>query len=206
MIDVNMDSTRHWMLGAFGMKEWGIEEQNGKVRYTPITEEYKSYLTYMNKLYSEKLLDSETFSQADEQKKAKGQNNRVGAFPDYFSFFTTGEAEDESMNNPMFQPLTSPVSEEPIIPRNPAIERGTFSITNKNPNPEASIRWIDYFYSQEGYEFLNMGPEGELWEWEGEKRKLLDVPQGYDSREDFRATISPDYGIPTPTKSGQSVD
>ncbi len=87
MIDVNMDSTRHWMLGAFGMKEWGIEEQNGKVRYTPITEEYKSYLTYMNKLYSQKLLDSETFSQADEQKKAKGQNNRVGAFPDYFSFF-----------------------------------------------------------------------------------------------------------------------
>lgn len=202
MIDVNMDSTRHWMLGAFGMKEWGIEEQNGKVRYTPITEEYKSYLTYMNKLYNEKLLDSETFSQADEQKKAKGQNNRVGAFPDYFSFFTTGEGEDESMNNPMFQPLTSPVSEEPIVPGNPAIERGTFSITNKNPNPEASIRWIDYFYSQEGYEFLNMGPEGELWEWEGEKRKLLDVPQGYDSREDFRATISPDYGIPTPTKSG----
>lgn len=75
------------------------------------------------------------------------------------------------MNNPMFQPLTSPVSEEPIIPRNPAIERGTFSITNKNPNPEASIRWIDYFYSQEGYEFLNMGPEGELWEWEGEKKE-----------------------------------
>jgi putative aldouronate transport system substrate-binding protein len=205
LIDVDMESTRPWLLGAFGMKEWGIEERDGKVRYTPMTDEYKAYLTYMNKLYKEKLLDSETFSQSDEQKKAKGQDDRVGAFPDFYSYFTTGQSEEEAFNNPMFYPLTSPESPEPIIPRNPAIQRGTFSITDSNPNPEASIRWIDYFYSDEGYAFLNMGPEGYLWEWEDEEggdKKLLDTPDGFDSKEDYRATISPDYGISAPSLNG----
>lgn len=205
LVDVKMDSSRAWLLGAFGLKEWGIDEVNGKVRYTPTTENYKEYLTFMNKLYEEKLLDPETFSQSDEQKKAKGQENRVGLFPDYYSFFTTGETEEASMNNPMFLPLTSSVSDKAVIPRSPAISRGTFAITSNNPNPEASIRWVDYFYSKEGYAFLNMGPEGHLWEWddkEGGKRVKLDVPENFKSSEDYRGTLTPDYGIATPSLSG----
>ncbi|MYL40807.1 type 2 periplasmic-binding domain-containing protein [Virgibacillus salexigens] len=205
LLDVKMNSSRPWLLGAFGMKEWGIEEVNGNVRYTPITENYKEYLTFMNKLYKEELLDPETFSQSDEQKKAKGQENRIGVFPDYYSFFTTGETEEEATNNPMFQPLTSSVSKEAIIPRSPAIQRGTFSITSNNPSPEASIRWVDYFYTNEGYEFLNRGPEGYMWEWkdkEGGEKVDREIPEGFNSEEDYRGTITPDYGISTPTISG----
>lgn len=202
LLDVKMNSSRAWFLAAFGMKEWGIEENDGKVRYTPITDNYKEYITYMNKLYEEGLLDPETFSQSDEQKKAKGQANRLGIFPDWFSFFTTGESEEEALNNPMFQPLTSPVSEETIIPLNPGINRGAFSITSENPNPEASIRWVDYFYSKEGFTFLNEGPEGLLWEDQDGERVYLDTPEGYDSLEDYRGSITPDYGIAAPTTSG----
>ncbi|MCF6409491.1 extracellular solute-binding protein [Pseudalkalibacillus salsuginis] len=200
LIDVKMDSTRPWLLGAFGLKEWGIDEVDGTVRYTPITENYKEYLTYMNKLYEEGLLDSETFSQSDEQKKAKGQANRLGLFPDYFSFFTTGESEEEAINNPMFHPLTSSVSDEPLFPRSPGINRGAFAITSNNEHPEASIRWVDYFYSKEGREYLNDGPEGYLWEkGENGARKYLEVPEGFDSSEDYRGTLTPAYGITAPT-------
>ncbi|ASK62213.1 ABC transporter substrate-binding protein [Virgibacillus phasianinus] len=201
LLDVKMDSSRPWLLSAFGMKTWGIEENDGKVRYTPIQPEYKEYLTFMNKLYEEKLLDPETFSQSDEQKKAKGQANRVGVFPDWFSFFTTGETEEEAVNNPMFYPLTSPVSKERVVPLNPGIQRGTFSITKNNPNPEASIRWVDYFYSKEGFVFLNQGPEGYLWEWKDKDagtKKQLEIPEGFESSEDYRGTLTPDYGIATP--------
>lgn len=85
LLDVKMESSRPWLLAAFGIKEWGIEENNGKVRYAPMEEAYKEYLTYMHKLYEEGLLDSETFSQSDEQKKAKGQDSRIGVFPDWYS-------------------------------------------------------------------------------------------------------------------------
>ncbi|WP_130858710.1 extracellular solute-binding protein [Gracilibacillus phocaeensis] len=200
LLDVEMNSTRPWLLAAFGLKEWGIDEVDGEVRYTPITENYKEYLTFMNKLYEENLLDQETFSQSDEQKKAKGQQNRLGLFPDWFSFFTTGESQEEAMNNPMFHPLTSEWSEEPMMPLSPGLTRGTFSITSNNSNPEATIRWIDYFYSPEGYAFLNMGPEGDLWERGDDGEVIeLDPPEGYDSSEDYRGTLTPDYGIATPT-------
>ncbi|WP_066186882.1 extracellular solute-binding protein [Gracilibacillus timonensis] len=200
LIDVEMDSTRPWLLPAFGIKEWGIEEFDGEVHYAPITENYKEYLTFMNKLHDENLLDHETFSQSDEQKKAKGQENRLGVFPDWFSFFTTGQETEESVNNPMFFPLTSEWSKEPLMPLNTGIGRGTFSITSNNEHPEATIRWIDYFYTAEGRAFLNMGPEGIMWE-RGENGEIvdLDIPEGYDSREDYRATITPDYGIAAPT-------
>ncbi|MCJ7840608.1 extracellular solute-binding protein [Lederbergia sp. NSJ-179] len=200
LTDVKLNSMRPWLLAAFGMKEWGIDEIDGKVRYTPITENYKEYLTFMNKLYKEKLLDPETFSQSDEQKKAKGQDNRLGVFTDFYSFFTTGETEEESMNNPMYYPLTSSVSPEPILPRNPAIQRGTFSITKNNAYPEATMRWIDYFYSQEGYEFLNEGPEGYLWEKgeDGKKKYLEEPPKEFKSMEDYRGTLTPAYGISAP--------
>ncbi len=45
---------------------------DGEVIYGPIQPGYRAYLEYMNKLYEEKLLDPETFSQTDEQKKRKG--------------------------------------------------------------------------------------------------------------------------------------
>jgi putative aldouronate transport system substrate-binding protein len=141
-------------LGAFGLKEWGIDEVDGNVRYTPISDNYKEYLTFMNKLYKEELLDPEIFSQSDDQKQAKGQANRIGVFQAWFSFFTTGETEEVAVINPMFYPLTSSASNHAVIPRSIAINRGTFSITKNNPNLEATIRWIDYFYSQDGFELL----------------------------------------------------
>ncbi|WP_182200300.1 extracellular solute-binding protein [Paraliobacillus salinarum] len=201
LLDIQMDSSRPWLLAAFGIKEWGIEENDGKVRYAPIQPEYKEYLQYMNKLYEEKLLDPETFSQSSEQKKAKGQNNRIGVFPDWFSFFTTGDSQEEAMNDPMFHPITNDPGSEPVVPIKSGVTRGAFSLSSDNPNPEAAMRWVDYFYSQEGWEELNKGPEGYTWEWDEEKEtKLpLDPPEGFESSEEYRATITPDYAITTPT-------
>jgi len=201
LLDVEMDSSRPWLMAAFGMKEWGIEEVDGEVRYTPIQPEYKEYLAYMHKLFDEKLLDPETFSQSDEQKKAKGQNNRIGVFPDWFSFFTTDQTEEEAMDNPMYYPLVNDPDEEPVVPIKSGVTRGAFSLSSDNPNPEASIRWVDYFYSQEGWEEINMGPEGYGWEWDDEKEEkiILDPPEEFESSEEYRATLTPDYGITTPT-------
>ena len=198
--DVKMNSARPWLLGAFGIKEWGIEEIDGEVRYAPMTENYKEYLIFMNKLYEEKLLDSEVFSQSVEQKKANGQENRLGIFPDWHSYFTTGETQEEALDDPMFHPLTSKVSSEAVIPRNTGIKRGAFSITKNNPNPEATIRWVDYFYSEEGGDFMRVGSEGHMWEWTDEgagKRDYIEPPEGM-SESDFHGGITPIFGIEPP--------
>ena len=45
----------------------------------------------------------------------------------------------------------------------PMVHVGAFAITDKNPNPEATIRWMDYFYGDEGAQFYFMGKEGETF-------------------------------------------
>lgn len=200
LTDVAMDSTRPWLISAFGIKEWGIEEFDGDVRYSPTTENYRGYLEFMHKLYDEELLDSEVFSQADEQKKAKGEDDRIGMFPDWFSFFTTGQSEEEATKNPMMGPMTSEFSEEPLFPMSDGLNRGAFAITKDNPNPAAAMRWVDYFYSPEGVDYINRGPAGYLWDWVdeegGEREYNPDIDES--KREEYRGEITPDYGITTP--------
>lgn len=202
LTDTKMDSSRDWLMAAFGMKSQSIEEVNGEVRYPPVTENYKGYVTFMHKLYDEGLLDKEVYSQADEQRKAKGQNDQVGIFPDWFSYFTTGQSENEALENPMFQPLTSKYSKKAVVPGSPRLARGVFALTEKNPSPEASLRWVDYFYSKEGAQYLNQGPEGALWKYEknnkGEKVRVFNDGIDLENREDERGKITPNYGIAVP--------
>lgn len=203
LTDVGLNTIRLYMMASFGMKSNSIEVVDGTVRFAPASENYRGYLEFMNKLYSEKLLDQETFIQSNEQKKAKGQNNQIGVFQDWFSFFTLGEKESEAMNDPMFQTLTSEYSPETLAVAHPRFSTGTFAITNKASNPAAAIRWVDYFYSEEGLIFLNQGPEGFLWEYAenniGEQVRIFNKDNvDLEKTEDYRGTITPNYGILVP--------
>ncbi|MGO4938022.1 extracellular solute-binding protein [Fundicoccus sp. Sow4_H7] len=203
LTDVALNTIRLYMMASFGLKSNSIDEVDGVVRFTPITDNYRAYLEYMNRLHVDGLLDPETFSQSNEQKKAKGQNNQIGVFQDYFSFFTLGGSEKEAVANPMFQVLTSEYSPETLAVASPRIQTGTFAITSQNEYPAESIQWVDYFYSEEGYELLNQGPEGALWNYaendEGEQVKIFNLDNvNLDNTEDYRGQITPAYGIPVP--------
>lgn len=203
--DVKMNSARIWLMAAFGVLSQDVQNNNGKVIYAPISKGYKAYLTYMHKLYTDGLLDKDTFSQSDDQKKAKGQADRLGIFSDYFSYFTTGRSTTAAVNDPMYQPLTSPESPKAVVPMSPRINRGDFAITKNNPSPAASLRWVDYFYSDKGAIFLNQGPEGYVWK-SAKNSKGQDVrvyAKGItpDNIEDQRGKITPAYGLTVPMLS-----
>lgn len=102
----------------------------------------------------------------------------------------------------MFQPLTSEWSTDAVIPGSPRLSRGTFALTKVNPSPEASVRWVDYFYSEEGSKYLEQGPEGSLWEYQknavGEKVRVYTKGIDLKNTEDERGKITPAYGLTTP--------
>lgn len=193
---------RSWLLGAWGIygEDIYVDDQE-KVHYAPMEEGFKGYLTFMNRLWSEDLLDHESFSQTADQKKAKAKNNQVGLFSDWNAYMTKGG--DPSTEDPMFTPVKSDMVDKPAIAKNGGITTGAFAITNKNPAPEASLRWVDYLYSYDGALEFNKGPEGVLWEYTDKAsltKKFLPVPDGGD-REDYRSKLTPDFGIPAPTIS-----
>lgn len=207
LTSVKLDDLRMFFLGFWGMYSETIYVDNdGKVHYSPADEGYKEYLTFLNRLWNEDLLDHETFSQTDEQKKAKGKNNQVALFSDYYPYFTLGEEPSE--DNPLMTPVSSDIQGTPVYGKHPGIStNGTFAITNKDPNPEATMRWIDYLYSYDGATLFGQGPENLLWKYtnkEAHEKEWLPVPGGKD-REDYRGTITPNYGILTPGINSSEV-
>src|SRR5690606_32230719 len=126
----------------------------------------KEYLTFLNRLYSEKLLDNEIFSHTAQQFSAKGKENKIGVSLHAAPFLVWDITNDEdNFKHPAMAPLTSEWSPEPIYTLSNPTRRGTFSITDKNPHPEATIRWVDYLYTLEGGALVNSGLEGVGWKW-----------------------------------------
>lgn len=202
--DVNFGGIRHWFMPAFGVKGWGVQENDGVVSYSFTDEGFRGYLEFMRDLYAEGLIDQEVFSQSKEQMQAKGQDNRIGVFQEWYSYFLTGRTEEEAINDPMFGPLTSEYQTEPVMPIGPGIKRGAFAISSNNPSPEAALRWIDEFYTKEGFEYLYYGPEGSYWNWADDSQTvkvLSDAAANAENSEEFRGTITPAYGITVPAYS-----
>ncbi|WP_139994855.1 extracellular solute-binding protein [Paenibacillus paridis] len=199
---VNLRDIRTWLLGAYGIYEEEIYvDDSDVVHYTPIEDGYKEYLIFLNRLWTEDLLDHETFSQTAEQKKAKAQNNQVALFSDWNAYMTLGG--EPSTDDPMFLPVKSEMVDKAVIAKSKGVTTGAFAISKTNSYPEASMRWVDYIYGYEGAMLFNKGPEGVLWEYtdrDSLTKKYLPVPGGGD-REDYRATLTPNYGIPAPTIS-----
>lgn len=200
--DTKLTGIRPWMMSAFGLLSQDVQNNGNKVFYTPISSQYKAYLTYMHKLYANGLLDKDTFSQSDDQRKAKGQSNRIGVFADWFSYFTTGKTPTESISDPMWNPLTSPQSTTAVVPKNTGLNRGNFAITKNNPSPAASLRWVDYFYSEKGSDYISNGPEGYYWKTAknsaGKTVRVYGNGVTVKNSEDKRGKVTPDYGLTTP--------
>jgi len=193
---VNLRDIRTWLLGAFGIYEEELYfDDNNVVHYTPLEDGYKEFLIYLNRLWAEDLLDHETFSQTAEQKKAKAQNNQVALFSDWHAYMTLGGEPD--MSDVMFAPVASDMVDKPVIARNRGLNIGAFAISESNKHPEASIRWVDYLYTFEGAMLFNKGPEGDLWAYtDKENKKFRLLPS--DKTDEYRATLTPAYGIPVP--------
>ncbi|MEK8132372.1 extracellular solute-binding protein [Paenibacillus filicis] len=196
---IKLRDIRTWLLGAFGAYEEELYvDDKAKVHYTPAEDAYKGYVTYLNKLWAENLLDHESFSQTDDQKKAKIKNDQVLLFSDWHAYMAHGG--QPNTEDVMFSPVRSSAVSAPAIARNKGFSTGTFAISKSNRNPEASIRWVDYMYSPEGQMMLNKGPEGILWKYtDSAKSKIeyLPVPNGED-RETYRSKITPNFGIASP--------
>lgn len=192
-----MTYLRQYLVPSFGIKKFDMEEKDGEVRYAPASEDAREYYKFMNKLYEEKLLDQEVFSQSGHQKKAKGESDRLGVYHDWFSYFTSGKEEEEAVTDPMFHPLTSEWQAEPVAPIKTGITRSTAAITTANEHPEATMRWLDGLYDPEIANLMSVGPEGHVWELdENGKRQYTEAAKG--DVEEVRSKVAPNYGLEFP--------
>ncbi len=172
------------ILPAFGINQTnGISVVDNKVNYAFMQDGYKTYLQFLNKLYTEELLDQQIFSHTWEQYVAKGSENRVGVFPTWAIVMIGFSDVTEAAKYPLLPPMTSEINNQKIVTQVSEVKRGRFAITKANKHPEATIRWIDHLYSEEGSILARLGVEGKNWEWTDSNKtawRLL-APEGMNT-------------------------
>ncbi|MBP1960821.1 ABC transporter substrate-binding protein [Paenibacillus aceris] len=143
---------------------------NGKVEVTFNKPEWKEGLTYLQRLYAEKLLSPQTFTQDNNQLKQMGENpdvpilgaataQNMGVLTQFFG------KSGRWLEYVAVQPLKGPGGRQ-IAALNPwGLVGGTFIITNKSKNPEAVFRWADTMFNREVTLNSVFGRPEQEWRW-----------------------------------------
>jgi putative aldouronate transport system substrate-binding protein len=152
------------MVGSFGVKmdppQSHLYLDNGKLKYAPAQPEYEAYLQYLSKLFKEKLLDQEVFTHSQNAFTTKiiDKEEVLGAF---FGFTESSYFGTPSEDYAPVMPLKGVSGEQGGWLRVPsAISVGSFAITNKNKNPEVTMKWMDMMYEPKLSFQFNAGPFG----------------------------------------------
>lgn len=158
-----------WLEGAFGVGNKGIKHpyldadpETDELRFYPMADGYKDMLEYVNKLYSEELILQNIFTVESDQYFSMGSEGLFGS-----TIINNPEAQfDNEEGNYVGMPaLKGPNGDQMYtFVTSPLAQIGGFVVTKENENVEATLRWMDYFYSDEGAKMFFMGKEGVTFE------------------------------------------
>jgi putative aldouronate transport system substrate-binding protein len=161
--DVTLNNLIYYLRGSWGLGNHGIshryvdtDPKTNKLRFIQADPNYKEMLQYVNKLYTEGLINPNVYTVKSPEYIAKGTEGVYGS------------AIATNMNTSMKQTdyigataLKGPHGDQIFsLTKSPIVWIGAFAITDKNKEPEATMRWIDYFYGDEGVKNFFMGFEG----------------------------------------------
>lgn len=150
--------------GAFDIRNRGqdfidIDPQSGSLRFYPVSERYREMLAFIHRLYTEKLINQNLFSISGNQYYTDAANGLYGSTVFYDPKTVFSGVAKEAFTAGL--PLKGPHGDQDKVISHVIRAQGGFVITSKNKHPEATMRWADYFYSEEGMKLLSMGVENE---------------------------------------------
>lgn len=146
---------------SFGMREQYIDG-SGNVSVNAKNPQYKEMMKFLNKLYREKLIDSETFIKGSTQIQ-EDLKSRVFIMPIYFWYMDGANAAlDHAKPESHFHSIEPLKAVDDV--KFPGLGRlgGQITlITKKAKDPEAAIKLVRYMFSRDGQLLLHYGHEGE---------------------------------------------
>lgn len=145
--------------------------KDGQVEATYNTPEWREGLRYLNRLYNDGLLDSNSLTQDNAALMRLGQSDPVilGSAPWGYPGGWAPIDETEGARWSEYRvvpPLAGPDGFR-VQASNPygAFTPGRFIITNAAADPELAFKWGDAFYQQEVEITAYLGPQGVGWRW-----------------------------------------
>lgn len=197
---MNVGNLMNNLYGSWGLMNRGkkhtmvdMNEDTGELRFIAADEKYRDMLNYLNKLYAEDLIAEELFTSKWKDVVANVHKDTIGSYGGFAPI-----AVGTDINYQGFNALEGPFGDQSYSSINPPLSP-TFmvAITDENEYPEATMRWLDFMYSEEGIRLFDLGIEGETYEVKDGKYEYMDIinnnPNGLsvaEARNQFLPSVS----------------
>lgn len=194
-------------IGAYGIgKDFYL---NGdKIEYGPLQPAFKDYLARMQKWYKEGLIDPDYASNDNKAKEAKITSGKAAATFGYIGGSMGAWLPSLQQDDPkaMLSAVQYPVmnkGDEPKFTETGWDYSNTGAvITSANKNPEATIKALDYLFSEEGAMLKNFGIDGTTYTLVDGQPKFTDLimknPDGLPIGQAMAKNFIANYPFPGP--------
>jgi putative aldouronate transport system substrate-binding protein len=169
---------------------WGIDlpsgytaDKDGKLFYSYTSNQYRTFLTYLNELFKEGLINEDFVKQSSDTRSNLYANNRVGVlfnFPGNAANYTkklnkNWNMDKDELDYMPIMPLTGGTDSPYYIGRDALGERFAINANCKEQTAIAAFSFMDYCMGDEAYLLHNFGHEGESYRID-EKGLIHDIP------------------------------
>ena len=171
----SIDDVMYLFMGSYGLMNRGSShrdvyvDDDGELQYAYSSERFKEELRYLNQMYTEGLLDPDIFTIDFAQLIAKSSTGRVGTYI-FVNNSPVSNTEYEQYTLGFTEPFEGPQGYKTYGYYSiPASSNAQFMITYRCAEKgedavKAAVRWMDYWYSEEGIIRYFMGVEGVTYE------------------------------------------
>lgn len=170
------------LMGSYGLGNrgrfasqimWIDMGEGGNLRFLPKEQRFKEMWQWLAKIYKDGLINPDTISGIPmPQFQADSHKDIVGSFSHLSAGVIGMDLRDNYFGTNV---LKGPYGDAMLTWIEPGVKNPcVFIITKKNKNPVESIKWVDYFYSEEGYKFLQLGKEGVTYTMKDGEHVYLD--------------------------------
>ena len=169
-----------WAYSAFGDSvdlEWGLDS-DGNVEYVFINDQYKRYIEFVTKLYTEGLIEPEIFTMDEAANIAKMRENKAAVLT-YATQLTADNFESGELEVEIIPPLVSEYTSTRKIRSMSHGGAAAAAITSECDNVEAALRWFDIGYAVEdilpGFNHLSgwLGIRGYNWDYTDDTKESI---------------------------------
>ncbi len=196
----------------------GFSVKDGEVYCDYLTDDYKEFLQFVNKLYNENLINKDFLSANWDMQAAAYSEDAIGSTPDFISNAVDGsqlstEGWDFYNDEPIYQIacLQNKYGEPVVYGR--SVMGVNYGVTSFAKDPEAAFKFLDYMYSEEvgiqtwyGTEGVDYVKNGDKFEFQNEYLENKDTYRdnnGYNMdafggyQYDYSSAMSPMLGEQT---------
>ena len=138
--------------------------RDGKMKYEPLEENFKTGVSNMIKWYQEGLIDPEIFTRGASSRDTLLGGDLGGCTHDWVSTANYNSTLQETIPGFQMVAIAPPADQNGVVKERESRYPGVgWGISSQCKDPVTVIKFMDYFFTEEGSDLMNWGIEGDTF-------------------------------------------